>query len=157
MGVGLAESFAGAHRNRAQKHDGRDTLADPGAVLGLDFARDDVQDVRAHRVDHRTNLVAVVGQRQRDTTRARTNRSQNFARQVWTDRLGDDCGLSHDQANQIGARRGSRDRVGHRRHAVNLYGHLRRYPRPPRSSLPGVASVHRPSSQVISPLTMIAR
>ena len=35
-----------------------------------------------HHIDHRTNLVAIVRQRQRDTARARANRRQNFARQV---------------------------------------------------------------------------
>ena len=111
MRVGLGESFAGAHRNRPQEHDRRDPLANPGAVFGLDLARDDVQDVGPHRVNHRANLVAIVGQRQRHTARARANRGQNFARQVSVDRFGDDAGLGNDEANQLRAGVGGRDRV----------------------------------------------
>ena len=157
MRVGFGESFTGAHRDRAQRHDGRDTLRIQAQSSGSISRATTMQNVRAHRVDHRANLVAIVGQRQRHAARARANRGQNFARRVSADRLGDDAGLGHDQADQIGAGLGRRDRVGHRRHAVNLDRHLRRYPRPPRSSLPGVAPVHSPSSKVISPLTMIAR
>ena len=157
MRVGFGERFTGAHGDRAQEHDGRDALANPCAVLGLDLTRDHVQHVRPHRIDHRANLVAIVGQRQRYAARARANRGENFARQVSADRFGDDAGLCDDQANQIGACLGGRDRVGHRGHAVDLDRHRGIYPRPPRSSLPGVAPVHRPSSHVISPLTTIAR
>ena len=108
-------------------------------------------------VDRCANFVSIVGQQECDAARLRTDRSEDFTRQLGTDCFVNDTGLGDDEPNEICAGLGSRDGVGDRRHAVDLYRHRRCYPRPPRSSLPGVAPVHRPSSQVISPLTMIAR
>jgi len=113
MRVGFGKSLAGAHGDRAQQHDRRDPFANPGAVFGLDLARDHVHDVGANRIDHRANFVAIVGQRQRHPARARANCGKNLARRVGADRFGDDARLRDDEANQVSAGLGSRDGVRH--------------------------------------------